>query len=117
MFRHSNPTDLPHAPNDGLAAVDLFDMQRALAAPLLSLAPIEERVVRLHYGIGVESATIVDIAATLGIGEARTASILKKALRKLKHPSRSRRFRSCWQDGVERSTDVHEEFMRSATRE
>ena len=55
----------------------------------------EEYILRKRFGIGVnDEYTLEEIAKKYGVGGARIRQIEQKALRKLKHPSRSRRLRS-----------------------
>lgn len=114
MNARTNPTDLPHCVNAGLATADHADMRRALAGPLVSLKPIEERLVRMHFGIGVEPRLMVEIAREMGISAAVVERHMKQALRKLKHPARSRRYRVFIMDGIEHETDPHDEMLRWA---
>jgi RNA polymerase primary sigma factor len=62
---------------------------------LTSLNPREERIVRLRFGIGVSSDhTLEEIAQQFAVTRERIRQIEAKALRKLKHPSRSKVLRS-----------------------
>lgn len=117
MNVHASTADTPHHVNAALADMDHADMRRALAASLLSLKPIEERIVRLRFGIGVEERLMTDIAHELDIGVSTVETRLKLAMRKLKHPARSRRYRGCIMGGVEVASTHHDEMLRWASAE
>jgi RNA polymerase primary sigma factor len=62
---------------------------------LASLTPREERIVRMRFGIGINSDhTLEEIGQQFSVTRERIRQIEAKALRKLKHPSRSRVLRS-----------------------
>ena len=62
---------------------------------LASLTPREERVLRMRFGIGVNSDhTLEEVGQQFSVTRERIRQIEAKALRKLKHPSRSRKLRS-----------------------
>ena len=62
---------------------------------LSSLTPREERVVRMRFGIGVDKEhSLGEIAQVFSVTSERIRSIEAKALRKLKHPSRSKKLKS-----------------------
>ncbi len=62
---------------------------------LASLTPREERVVRMRFGIGMNTAhTLAEVGEQFSVTRERIRQIEAKALRKLKHPSRSRTLRS-----------------------
>jgi len=62
---------------------------------LASLTPREERVLRMRFGIGINTAhTLEEVGQQLSVTRERIRQIEAKALRKLKHPSRSRVLRS-----------------------
>ncbi len=70
------------------------DAAETLAAVLSSLTPREERIVRLRFGIGVaRQHTLQEIGWEFRRTRERIRQIEGKALRKLKHPTRSRRLR------------------------
>ncbi|MDP8922384.1 MAG: sigma-70 family RNA polymerase sigma factor, partial [Chloroflexota bacterium] len=61
---------------------------------LNTLTPRERRVMELRYGLeGDRLYTLSEIGAELGVTRERIRQIESKALRKLRHPSRSRRLR------------------------
>lgn len=62
---------------------------------LSSLTPREERVLRMRFGIGMNSDhTLEEVGQQFNVTRERIRQIEAKALRKLKHPSRSRKLRS-----------------------
>ena len=62
---------------------------------LASLTPREERIVRTRFGIGVNSDhTLEQVGQQFSVTRERIRQIEAKALRKLKHPSRSRVLRT-----------------------
>ncbi len=62
---------------------------------LSSLTPREERVLRMRFGIGMNTDhTLEEVGQQFNVTRERIRQIEAKALRKLKHPSRSRRLRS-----------------------
>ncbi len=62
---------------------------------LASLTPREERVLRMRFGIGTNSDhTLEEVGQQFNVTRERIRQIEAKALRKLKHPSRSRKLRS-----------------------
>jgi hypothetical protein len=65
--------------------------QMNLDMALLSLKPREESVLRERFAIGKDFKTLAKIGSSLGVTHTRVRDIEAKALRKLRHPSRSRR--------------------------
>ena len=62
---------------------------------LASLTPREERVLRMRFGIGMNTDhTLEEVGQQFNVTRERIRQIEAKALRKLKHPSRSRKLRS-----------------------
>ncbi|WP_374274050.1 RNA polymerase sigma factor RpoD [Brevundimonas sp.] len=62
---------------------------------LASLTPREERVLRMRFGIGMNTDhTLEEVGQQFSVTRERIRQIEAKALRKLKHPSRSRKLRS-----------------------
>ena len=57
---------------------------------LCTLTPMEEHVMRLFFGIGHERCTLEEISIQLEVPKDKIQKIISKAIRKLKHPSRSR---------------------------
>jgi RNA polymerase primary sigma factor len=66
-------------------------MEQALS----TLTPRQERILRLRYGLeGGHSHTLKEVAAKFGLTRERIRQIERKALRRLRHPSRSRQLRA-----------------------
>ena len=62
---------------------------------LASLTPREERIVRMRFGLGMNSDhTLEEVGQRFSVTRERIRQIEAKALRKLRHPSRSRELRS-----------------------
>jgi RNA polymerase primary sigma factor len=62
---------------------------------LASLTPREERVLRMRFGIGMNTDhTLEEVGQQFSVTRERIRQIEAKALRKLKHPSRSRKLKS-----------------------
>jgi RNA polymerase primary sigma factor len=71
------------------------ELREATARVLASLTPREERVLRMRFGIGMNNEhTLEDVGQQFSVTRERIRQIEAKALRKLKHPSRSRVLRS-----------------------
>jgi RNA polymerase primary sigma factor len=67
---------------------------------LASLTAREERVLRMRFGIGMSSdQTLEEVGQQFSVTRERIRQIEPKALRKLKHPSRSRILRSFLDSG------------------
>ena len=76
------------------AAIQL-NLREATTRVLASLTPREERVLRMRFGIGMNTDhTLEEVGQQFSVTRERIRQIEAKALRKLKHPSRSRRLRS-----------------------
>src|SRR5262249_41586750 len=77
------------------AALSLQELRDMSARVLGSLSPREERIIRMRFGIGMDSDhTLEEIGQKFGVTRERIRQIEAKALRRLKHPSRSRNLRS-----------------------
>ena len=64
---------------------------------LASLTPREERVLRMRFGIGMNTDhTLEEVGQQFSVTRERIRQIEAKALRKLKHPSRSRKLAASW---------------------
>ena len=71
------------------------NLRKTTTQVLSSLTPREERVLRMRFGIGMNSDhTLEEVGQQFSVTRERIRQIEAKALRKLKHPSRSRRLRS-----------------------
>ena len=76
-------------------AATLSNLREATTKVLSSLTPREERVLRMRFGIGMNTDhTLEEVGQQFSVTRERIRQIEAKALRKLKHPSRSRRLRS-----------------------
>jgi RNA polymerase primary sigma factor len=70
-------------------------LRDTIAEVLTSLTPREERIVRMRFGLGMTSDhTLEEVGNTFSVTRERIRQIEAKALRKLKHPSRSRILRT-----------------------
>ena len=71
------------------------NLRATCTAVLSSLTPREERVLRMRFGIGMNTDhTLEEVGQQFSVTRERIRQIEAKALRKLKHPSRSRKLRS-----------------------
>ena len=78
------------SPEDAVFETEL----KAVTSRILStLTPREERVLRRRFGINVNDAKLIDIGIEFGVTVERIREIEAKALRKLKHLSRSKTMR------------------------
>ena len=75
------------------------NLREATTRILSSLTPREERVLRMRFGIGMNTDhTLEEVGQQFNVTRERIRQIEAKALRKLKHPSRSRKLRSFLDD-------------------
>ncbi len=71
------------------------NLKETVTRVLASLTPREERVLRMRFGIGMKTDhTLEEVGQQFSVTRERIRQIEAKALRKLKHPSRSRKMRS-----------------------
>ncbi len=76
-------------------AANLANLRDATTRVLATLTPREERVLRMRFGIGMNTDhTLEEVGQQFSVTRERIRQIEAKALRKLKHPSRSRKLRS-----------------------
>src|SRR6185312_3852130 len=76
-------------------AVIQSNLRETTTRTLASLTPREERIIRMRFGIGMNSDhTLEEVGQQFSVTRERIRQIEAKALRKLKHPSRSRILRS-----------------------
>jgi len=76
-------------------AVIQSNLRETTTRMLASLTPREERIVRMRFGLGMNSDhTLEEVGQQFSVTRERIRQIEAKALRKLKHPSRSRELRS-----------------------
>ncbi|MFZ2225268.1 MAG: sigma-70 family RNA polymerase sigma factor, partial [Candidatus Deferrimicrobium sp.] len=79
-------------PVDSVINIDLAEQVDKV---LGSLTPREERVLRMRFGIGEKSDhTLEEVGQDFEVTRERIRQIEAKALRKLRHPSRSKRLRT-----------------------
>jgi RNA polymerase primary sigma factor len=78
-----------------VASAIAANLRRVTTETLASLTPREEHIVRMRFGIGLNADhTLEEVGKRFSVTRERIRQIEEKALRKLKHPSRSRRLRS-----------------------
>lgn len=73
---------------------DLYDqdeLKSTVRRQLARLTPREEKVVRMRFGIGADEHTLEEVGDVFSVSAMRILQLEKKALRKLRHPSRSER--------------------------
>src|SRR5512134_1740059 len=76
-------------------AATLSNLREATTRVIATLTPREERVLRMRFGIGMNTDhTLEEVGQQFNVTRERIRQIEAKALRKLKHPSRSRKLRS-----------------------
>ena len=82
-----------------LEAAIQANLREATTRVLSSLTPREERVLRMRFGIGMNTDhTLEEVGQQFNVTRERIRQIEAEALRKLKHPSRSRKLRSFLDD-------------------
>ena len=80
------------SPSDAVVTLDLKDQ---MASMLKTLTPREERIIKMRFGLEDGSEhTLEEVGQSFQVTRERIRQIEAKALRKLKHPSRSRKLRS-----------------------
>ena len=80
------------SPSDAVISVNLADQTRKV---LSTLTPREEKVLRMRFGIGEKSDhTLEEVGQDFEVTRERIRQIEAKALRKLRHPSRSKRLKA-----------------------
>ncbi|MCS6932220.1 MAG: RNA polymerase sigma factor RpoD [Acetobacteraceae bacterium] len=78
-----------------LEAATQSNLREATTRVLATLTPREERVLRMRFGIGMNTDhTLEEVGQQFNVTRERIRQIEAKALRKLKHPTRSRKLRS-----------------------
>jgi RNA polymerase primary sigma factor len=79
-------------PSEGVVNIDLSEQIRKVLA---TLTPREEKVLRMRFGIGEKADhTLEEVGQDFDVTRERIRQIEAKALRKLKHPSRSKRLKT-----------------------
>jgi RNA polymerase primary sigma factor len=72
-----------------------LNLKEQTASVLQSLTPREEQVIRMRFGIGDGSEhTLEEVGQRFSVTRERIRQIEAKALRKLRHPSRSRKLKA-----------------------
>lgn len=83
-----------------LEAAIQTNLRQSCTAVLSTLSPREERVLRMRFGIGMNSDhTLEEVGLQFAVTRERIRQIEAKALRKLKHPSRSKKLRTFLEEG------------------
>jgi len=78
-----------------LEAATRYDLQRQISNTLGALTPREEKIIRKRFGIGeATDHTLEEVGQDFDVTRERIRQIEAKALRKLRHPSQSRKLRS-----------------------
>ena len=78
-----------------LEAAVRYDLQRQISSSLSALTPREEKVLRKRFGIGeLSDHTLEEVGQDFEVTRERIRQIEAKALRKLRHPSRSKRLKN-----------------------
>jgi RNA polymerase primary sigma factor len=78
-----------------LEAATRYDLQRQISTTLGALTPREEKIIRKRFGIGeATDHTLEEVGQDFDVTRERIRQIEAKALRKLRHPSQSRKLRS-----------------------
>ena len=78
-----------------LEAATRYDLQRQISTSLSTLTPREEKVLRKRFGIGeATDHTLEEVGNDFDVTRERIRQIEAKALRKLRHPTRSKKLRS-----------------------
>ena len=90
------------SPSDTVASNDLKEKVREI---LKTLTPREEKVLKMRFGIDVASEhTLEEVGKDFSVTRERIRQIEVKALRKLRHPSRSKRLRSFFEKEFDDTT-------------
>jgi RNA polymerase sigma factor (sigma-70 family) len=76
--------------NNCLEKIRQDEINEKISIVLSSLTPREERVLRMRFGINTKEHTLDEIGQVLNVSGDRIRCIEAKALRKLKHPSRTK---------------------------
>ena len=94
-------------PSDLVANNDLKEKVREV---LKTLTPREEKVLKMRFGIDVASEhTLEEVGKDFSVTRERIRQIEVKALKKLKHPSRSKKLLAFFEKDIKTITDDHEE--------
>ncbi|MBT3455962.1 RNA polymerase sigma factor RpoD [bacterium] len=94
------------SPSDSVATSDLKERVREV---LKTLTPREEKVLKMRFGIDVASEhTLEEVGKDFSVTRERIRQIEVKALRKLRHPSRSKKLQSFFEKELENITNESE---------
>ena len=94
------------SPSDTVTTNDLKERVREV---LKSLTPREEKVLKMRFGIDVASEhTLEEVGKDFSVTRERIRQIEVKALRKLRHPSRSKRLRTFFEKEIDEQTSSDE---------
>ncbi len=97
--------DKDFSPAESVASSDLKERVREI---LKTLAPREEKVLKMRFGIDVASEhTLEEVGKDFSVTRERIRQIEVKALRKLRHPSRSKKLQSFFDKDIDTSGDVN----------
>lgn len=97
--------DKDFSPAESVASSDLKERVREI---LKTLAPREEKVLKMRFGIDVASEhTLEEVGKDFSVTRERIRQIEVKALRKLRHPSRSKKLQTFFDKDIDTSGDVN----------
>jgi RNA polymerase primary sigma factor len=100
------------SPSDTVSNNDLKERVREL---LKTLTPREEKVIKMRFGIDVASEhTLEEVGKDFSVTRERIRQIEVKALRKLRHPSRSKKLRTFFDKELQEIEDGYEENLAEA---
>ena len=86
------------SPSDAVISINLKEQTESV---LKSLTPREEKVIKMRFGVGDGSEhTLEEVGQNFAVTRERIRQIEAKALRKLRHPSRSRKLRAFLEGGT-----------------
>ena len=96
-------------------AVINLNLKEQTESVLHTLTPREEKVIKMRFGVGDGSAhTLEEVGQSFAVTRERIRQIEAKALRKLRHPSRSRKLRAFLEGGRSHVTRAHSSAVRAA---
>jgi RNA polymerase sigma factor (sigma-70 family) len=79
-----------------MRGIDQDTQRTAIDRALRTLTPREEKVIKMHFGLDDGSEhTLKEVGKSFAVSGGRAGQIEAKALRKLRHPRRSRQLRAC----------------------
>jgi len=77
-----------------------LNLKEQTESVLKTLTPREERVIKMRFGVATAASTRGRSGQNFAVTRERIRQIEAKALRKLRHPSRSRKLVRSWKDGL-----------------